>query len=123
MLRKHRIISSDRYCGRSLTDTSRPVTADVFDYRFDDIGNRLNASAAVYHAASGNALLKTYAWGLDLSGSLQGAGGVGGLIGVKEQSDTHDGTHAGTLPLRLRRQWQGHRSFREWRSCLCRLRL
>jgi RHS repeat-associated protein len=30
--------------------------------------------------ATNNAPLKTYAWGLDLSGSLDGAGGVGGLL-------------------------------------------
>ena len=147
MLRKHRIISSDRYLGTNLTDTSRPIAADtsrpvaanVFDYRFDDIGNRLNSSAytvasnekflydgwaergsaemaqallasagpngraplgrtfgnlvAIYNAASGNALLKTHTWGLDLSRSLWGAGGVGGLLGVKEHSGTHAGTY------------------------------
>ena len=47
----------------------------------------------IYNAASGNALLKTHTWGLDLSGSRQGAGGVGGLLGVKEQSGTHAGTY------------------------------
>ncbi len=35
---------------------------------------------AVYNAATGNALARTFTWGLDLSGSLQGAGGVGGLV-------------------------------------------
>ena len=49
---------------------------------------------AVYNAASSNALLKTYVWGLDLSGSRQGAGGVGGLLGVKEHSGTHAGTYS-----------------------------
>ncbi|MDT9293261.1 MAG: hypothetical protein P5698_25660, partial [Limnospira sp. PMC 1295.21] len=33
--------------------------------------------------------VRTYTWGLDLSGSMQGAGGVGGLLSVK----IHDGNH------------------------------
>jgi RHS repeat-associated protein len=32
--------------------------------------------------------VKSYLWGLDLSGSLQGAGGVGGLVAVKLSSGT-----------------------------------
>lgn len=32
---------------------------------------------------SANSLLRTYAWGLDLSGTLDGAGGVGGLLWMK----------------------------------------
>jgi RHS repeat-associated protein len=34
---------------------------------------------------SGTTLAKTYTWGLDLSGSLQGAGGVGGLLAVIDE--------------------------------------
>ena len=34
------------------------------------------------------ALMKSYAWGLDLSGTLQGAGGVGGLLSVTEHTST-----------------------------------
>src|SRR5205085_5914277 len=30
--------------------------------------------------------LRTYMWGLDLSGSLQGAGGVGGLLAISDSS-------------------------------------
>jgi RHS repeat-associated protein len=33
--------------------------------------------------ATNNALVRRYAWGLDLSGSLDGAGGVGGLLWMK----------------------------------------
>gem|GEM_PF-6710147 len=32
---------------------------------------------------AGDAVVRTYIWGIDLSGSYQGAGGVGGLLGVK----------------------------------------
>ena len=57
------------------------------------LGRTFGNLVAVYNAASGNALLKTCVWGLDLSGSLRGAGGVGGLISVKEHSGTHAGTY------------------------------
>jgi len=33
--------------------------------------------------ANSNALVRTYTWGMDLSGSLQGAGGVGGLLSME----------------------------------------
>ena len=33
---------------------------------------------------NGNELVRTYLWGLDLSGTLQGAGGVGGLLMVRD---------------------------------------
>jgi len=36
------------------------------------------------HATDSNTVSKTYTWGLDLSGSLQGAGGVRGLLCVTE---------------------------------------
>ena len=38
---------------------------------------------------SNNAVLSTYVWGLDLSGTMQGAGGVGGLLMVREGSKTY----------------------------------
>ena len=36
--------------------------------------------------ATNNAVIRTYAWGLDLSGTMQGAGGVGGLLWVNDSS-------------------------------------
>lgn len=36
-----------------------------------------------------NVVRKTYTWGLDLSGSLQGAGGVGGLLACEDLALTH----------------------------------
>ncbi|MDT9313839.1 hypothetical protein, partial [Limnospira sp. Paracas R14] len=36
-----------------------------------------------------NTPVRSYVWGLDLSGSMQGAGGVGGLLSVR----IHDGNH------------------------------
>jgi RHS repeat-associated protein len=43
---------------------------------------------AELNAASSNARLRTYLWGLDLSGSEQGAGGVGGLLLVTDYEGT-----------------------------------
>jgi len=45
----------------------------------------------VTEMGTGNSLLRNYTWGNDLSGSQQGAGGVGGLLEV-----TYDGTSATT---------------------------
>jgi RHS repeat-associated protein len=44
---------------------------------------------------SGTALSKSYVWGMDLSGSMQGAGGVGGLLSVKDGSATYYPTFDG----------------------------
>jgi RHS repeat-associated protein len=43
----------------------------------------------------GNNLLYTFTWGTDLSGSMQGAGGVGGLLSITYCA-TNAGTNAGT---------------------------
>ncbi|MGD9420646.1 MAG: RHS repeat-associated core domain-containing protein [Verrucomicrobiota bacterium JB025] len=43
---------------------------------------------------SGTALEKSYTWGMDLSGSMQGAGGVGGLLAVTiPAGETNAGTY------------------------------
>ncbi|NJK92069.1 MAG: RHS repeat-associated core domain-containing protein, partial [Blastochloris sp.] len=41
---------------------------------------------SVYNAASSNAFTKTFTWGQDLSGSMQGAGGVRGLLATRHLS-------------------------------------
>ena len=40
-----------------------------------------------------NLIIRSFLWGLDLSGSLQGAGGVGGLICFKQHSGSSAGSH------------------------------
>jgi len=40
-------------------------------------------------------LTKTYTWGMDLSGSMQGAGGVGGLLAVTDSTNTFFPTYDG----------------------------
>ena len=38
---------------------------------------------------SNNTVLSTYMWGLDLSGTMWGAGGVGGLLMIKDGTKTY----------------------------------
>jgi RHS repeat-associated protein len=40
-------------------------------------------------ALASNAVVRTYVWGMDLSGSMQGAGGVGGLLWLNAGTATH----------------------------------
>lgn len=40
-----------------------------------------------------SSILQSFTWGLDLSGSLQGAGGVGGLVSMTVYSGTNVGTY------------------------------
>jgi hypothetical protein len=57
---------------------------------------------SLVQGCSNNVVSRSYVWGLDLSGSIQGAGGVGGLLAVMIRTNTHlpfyDGMH--------RRGWQ-----------------
>jgi RHS repeat-associated protein len=43
--------------------------------------------------ASDNALVRTYVWGLDLSGTEQGAGGIGGLLWLTQHTGANVGSH------------------------------
>ncbi len=45
--------------------------------------------------ATNNAVIRSYVWGLDLSGTMQGAGGVGGLLMVTQPSATNPQHFAG----------------------------
>jgi RHS repeat-associated protein len=56
----------------------------VSDLRFIYDGWNLLAEFTLSSQPSTQDLARTYAWGIDVSGSLQGAGGVGGLLGVSE---------------------------------------
>jgi RHS repeat-associated protein len=44
---------------------------------------------------TGTTLSKSYTWGMDLSGSMQGAGGVGGLLSVNDGLETYFSTFDG----------------------------
>ena len=66
-------------CGRLI---HRDDGTTVTEYLYDG-WNRI----AEYGVAAGPivTLAKTYTWGLDLSGTLQGAGGVGGLLSIVDK--------------------------------------
>ena len=60
------------------TGTWAPTTDEKFIYEGWNVIARLNLASGLWSLAS------VQTWGLDLSGSLQGAGGVGGLLAVSE---------------------------------------
>ena len=80
--------------------------ATIATYTYDHLSRRIrkttisgtpqNTTDTTYHyngwnliaEYSGATLKKTYLWGMDLSGTIQGAGGVGGLLSVSD----HDAT-------------------------------
>ncbi|MCX6878739.1 MAG: RHS repeat-associated core domain-containing protein [Verrucomicrobia bacterium] len=67
--------------GRRIAKTvGTATTLYVFD-GWNPVAEYANSSAE----PGAFALQRTYTWGLDLSGSLQGAGGVGGLLAIHEQ--------------------------------------
>jgi uncharacterized protein RhaS with RHS repeats len=43
----------------------------------------------VLDATDSNAVTRTFTWGLDLSGTLQGAGGIGGLLRLDDTDDVY----------------------------------
>ncbi|MDA0765251.1 MAG: hypothetical protein O3A92_00300 [Verrucomicrobia bacterium] len=102
---------------RDDTDPENVVAgALIAEYRYDYMSRRIykettasapqGAGAALFHYNGWNlcaeyaataistsdstitALKRTYTWGQDLSGSLQGAGGVGGLLAIEEKLTT-----------------------------------
>ena len=80
------------YLGRRVQKTVRDgwngstFTSVVTDEKF--VHDGWNAIAKL-NALSSNALVASYYWGLDLSGTPQGAGGVGGLLMVQEGGNTY----------------------------------
>jgi len=91
---------------------NRLITATVngttTTYQYDAQGRRIAGRVGVspttlwiYDAwnpiakYAGTTLGETYLWGMDLSGSMQGAGGVGGLLAVNDGSATYYPTYDG----------------------------
>lgn len=64
-------------------DGTAYVLADERRYAYD--GWNLVAEIV----ASPTPFVRTYVWGLDLSGTEQGAGGVGGLLAIQENGESH----------------------------------
>ena len=76
------------YLGRRITKISTiSSTPTTTNYIYD--GWNLVAEY------TGTTLAKSYTWGMDLSGSMQGAGGVGGLLSVNDGSATYYPTYDG----------------------------
>ena len=87
---ENRLLTATLTLGGTTTTTS---------YEYDYIGRRIgkttvgtpgSTDTCIYHGwnlcaeYTGTTLKKTYTWGMDLSGSMQGAGGVGGLLIVTD---------------------------------------
>ena len=77
-------------------------------YRYDYLGRRISkqtgTSAVEFYLYdgwnliaeySGDTLVKSYTWGMDLSGSMQAAGGVGGLLAVGKSGASYYPTYDG----------------------------
>ena len=82
--------------------------ATVIEYAYDYLGRRIRKTVGVSQGVrylydgwnliaeyDGTTLAKSYTWGMDLSGTMQGAGGVGGLLSVKEGSTSYYPTYDG----------------------------
>jgi RHS repeat-associated protein len=64
---------------------SRRITKDVTGVLTNFVYDGWNPIAKF----TGTILSKTYTWGMDVSGSMQGAGGVGGLLAVNDTTATY----------------------------------
>jgi len=71
--------SKSRRIRKQVWDNIAWTGSSTNDLQFIYDGWNLIAELSNSHSA-----LRTYTWGLDLSGSIQGAGGVGGLIGMND---------------------------------------
>jgi YD repeat-containing protein len=73
----------------SRSEGANPTTTTHYLY---DGWNRI---AQYQSNGTGHTLEKTYLWGMDLSGTMQGAGGVGGLLAEKQGANTYYPTYDG----------------------------
>jgi RHS repeat-associated protein len=74
-----RRIRKEVYARANTTSNYEPVTCNTFLY---DGWNVIRETALLNSLTPPIALTNYYTWGLDLSGTMQGAGGVGGLLAV-----------------------------------------
>jgi RHS repeat-associated protein len=73
-------LASEPVNGYGTDGTSETVTRYVWSGH--------NLVAELDGGASGIPVLRSYAWGLDLSGTVQGAGGVGGLLEIADHGNS-----------------------------------
>ncbi|MDX2109175.1 MAG: LamG-like jellyroll fold domain-containing protein [Verrucomicrobiota bacterium] len=76
----------------SATSNYQPTTTSVFLY---DSWNLLQELKTV-HGTPNTTSTKRFVWGLDMSVSLQGAGGVGGLLWMNNVEDAEDASREGS---------------------------
>ncbi len=81
--------SKSRRYSKVVSNWTGSAWTKALDERFVYDGWNLIAAVNGTNAA----VIRSFLWGLDLSGSLQGAGGVGGLIAFRQHSGTKAGTH------------------------------
>jgi RHS repeat-associated protein len=76
------------------------MSSNTYNYAYDPIGNRLSAASFVHwnliqettkneELGTTNTNVSSYLWGLDLSGSMQGAGGIGGLLATVQDGQIY----------------------------------
>jgi RHS repeat-associated protein len=83
--------------------TGGPLVSYAYDSQSRRIAKTVGADTTLYlydgwnviAEYNGAGLTKTYSWGMDLSGAMQGAGGVGGLLAVQSGSQIHYPTFDG----------------------------
>ena len=96
---------------RLIKVTDPTETTTIVEYAYDYIGRRISEQATISSLTTttrwiydgwnmlteytGTTLSKRYLWGMDLSGSMQGAGGVGGLLSVNDGTATYYPTYDG----------------------------
>lgn len=99
---------------------SAPVAAKrKLEFSYDCMGRRIQRKVYIWNVGSGvyqlvsttkfiydgwillseldanNNLIRSYVWGQDVSGSLQGAGGIGGLLLINDASNTYQAGYDG----------------------------
>jgi RHS repeat-associated protein len=84
-----------RRVAKKVSNWSGTAYTVAIETRFIYDGWNLLAELAVNLTTSTLTPLKTYTWGLDLSGSAQGAGGVGGLLAVNSGTSTYAAAYDG----------------------------
>ena len=102
----------NRLIGMESLSAAPSASKRKLTFEYDDLGRRIGKKVYVWTGSAypaspnttlkflydgwnllaefdaGNSIVRSYQWGLDLSGSIQGAGGVGGLLSVRTAGGT-----------------------------------
>jgi RHS repeat-associated protein len=109
--------AENRLVGMHTGDLNSPQPNDKWlEFKYDYMGRRVEKTYKIYSGGwqvqsgypqrfvydgwnvvmvlnGNNDTVRKYTWGLDLSGSLHGAGGIGGLLAVDETQGAYQGTY------------------------------